>query len=43
MLEHWRDRASLLGIADVWALSPIPMDRRHASKVDRAELARRLG
>jgi acyl-CoA synthetase (AMP-forming)/AMP-acid ligase II len=42
-LEHWKDHAARLGIADVRALPRIPMDRRHASKVDRAALARRLG
>lgn len=41
-LPLWQDRAAALGIARVRRIDRIPMDRRHASKVDRAALARLL-
>lgn len=38
--SDWRARAEGLGIPDVQILQKIPMDRRHASKVDRHALAK---
>jgi acyl-CoA synthetase (AMP-forming)/AMP-acid ligase II len=35
-LDVWRKKAAGLGISDVQILHKIPMDRRHASKVDPA-------
>ena len=34
----WQDRARKLGIEDVIHVSAIPMDKRHASKIDRVAL-----
>jgi acyl-CoA synthetase (AMP-forming)/AMP-acid ligase II len=41
--DHWQAMAAELGIADVHFFHKIPMDRRHASKVDRAALMAALG
>lgn len=41
-LDDWKDRARVLGIAKIRHLPKIPLDRRHGSKVDYAELQRRL-
>jgi olefin beta-lactone synthetase len=41
-MAAWRDRAAALGIGRVRHLRRMPMDRRHASKIDRAAL-RALG
>lgn len=40
---HWIEAARALGIDRVTPVRRIPMDRRHASKVDRAALRRLLG
>ncbi|PWK62113.1 AMP-binding protein [Roseicyclus mahoneyensis] len=40
-LQDWQARARALGIVRVTAIRRMPMDRRHASKIDRAALARR--
>lgn len=37
-IETWREKAAQLNIRDVKSITKIPMDRRHASKVDRAAL-----
>jgi acyl-CoA synthetase (AMP-forming)/AMP-acid ligase II len=42
-LDVWRKKAAGFGISDVQNLHKIPMDRRHASKVDRVALRRQLG
>ncbi|WP_050528598.1 AMP-binding protein [Pseudorhodobacter aquimaris] len=39
-LADWQAQAARLGIAKVKQLANIPMDKRHASKIDRAALAR---
>ena len=41
-LLSWQDHASKLGIANVTSIGKIPMDARHASKVDRVRLAKML-
>ncbi|MDN5786901.1 AMP-binding protein [Pseudorhodobacter sp.] len=41
-LPEWRQKAIGMGIPDVRHLTKIPMDRRHASKIDRKALGRLL-
>lgn len=41
-INDWRSRADAIGISDVRHLPRIPLDRRHNSKVDYAELQRQL-
>lgn len=41
-LPSWREAAARLGVARVVALSAIPLDRRHRSKIDYARLARQV-
>jgi olefin beta-lactone synthetase len=41
-LATWQTKAQAMGIAQVRMLTKIPMDRRHASKVDRTALASEL-
>ncbi len=41
-LPVWQAQAAALGVAQVVPIARIPMDRRHASKVDRAALDRLL-
>ena len=40
--QSWQAQAELIGIRRVQHLANIPMDRRHASKVDRSALLRQL-
>ena len=42
-LPQWQEAAGAFGVGEVVAVRRIPMDRRHASKVDRARLARMIG
>lgn len=42
-LSEWEARASQMGIGRVKYVAKIPMDRRHASKIDRASLLKKLG
>ncbi len=42
-LPTWQIRARDIGIATVRPVSRMPMDRRHASKIDRAALLRQMG
>lgn len=36
--EKWQQRAAVLGISKVMAIAKMPMDKRHASKIDRTRL-----
>ncbi len=40
-LPDWQERAATLGLVRVTPIRHMPMDRRHASKIDRAALTRR--
>lgn len=42
-MPSWRDRAQSMDIASVRHVAEMPMDKRHASKVDRVALRRLLG
>jgi len=41
-LPEWRTRAAQMGVEDLRHIPKIPMDKRHRSKVDQAQLAGRL-
>lgn len=42
-LQDWRQSAIVFGVSNVISVPRIPMDKRHASKVDRTALERILG